>query len=146
MLDTIYSQIGAAVIVLVCGFALWKGGRAEQWAGGILIVAWLGTILIQDQTDSVGFHPLDLVVDASVLAALGTIAWRSDRNWPIWASACQAINLATHLAFALDLRIPETAYYSALALASYGVLVALAVGTFLAWRESEALKPPAARL
>lgn len=141
MLNTIYTWVGAGAVLLICGAALWKGDRLEQWGGGLCFMAWLATILIQDDV-SADFEQLALLgVDFAVLVALGFLAWRAERSWPVWAAACQAITVAVHLAKMVDFRIPEVAYLSALVLASYGVLVALAAGTISAWREREALRP-----
>ena len=141
MLNTLPAQIGAAAILIICAAALWKGDRLEQWGAGICILAWLATILIQDDA-AAGIEEFALLgVDFAVLAALGVLAWRGVRSWPVWAAACQAITVAIHLAKMVDFRIPTAAYISALVLASYGVLIALAIGTAVAWREREALKP-----
>lgn len=141
MLNTIYTWVGSGVILLICGSALWKGDRLEQWGGGLCFMAWLATILIQDDVSADIEQFALLGVDFAMLAALGFLAWKAERSWPVWAAACQAITVAVHLAKMVDFRIPEVAYLSALVLASYGVLVALAVGTVVAWREREALKP-----
>lgn len=144
MLDTWPGLIGALAVFLACGLALLKGDRMEQWGGGICFLAWLASVLVQDTTAYAEQQRIFFVgVDVAVLAGLGWVAWRSERSWPTWACACQAITVAVHLAKALDFRIPTAAYYSALVLSSYGVLVALAVGSFIAWREREALKPKA---
>jgi hypothetical protein len=141
LLDTIYTWVGSAVMILVCGVALWKGDRLEQWGGGLCFLAWLATILIQDDVGG-GLQEYALMgVDFAMLMALGALAWRGERTWPVWAAACQAITVAVHLAKFVDFRIPTVAYISALVLASYGVLVALAIGTVVAWREREALRP-----
>lgn len=141
MLDTWYTQFGAAVIVLICGCALWKGGWLEQWGGGLSFIAWLASLLIQDNAALDLQEYAMLGVDFAMLAALGVLAWRGERTWPVWAAACQAITVAVHLSKMVDFRIPTVAYISALVLASYGVLIALAIGTFVAWREREALRP-----
>ncbi|MBX7249634.1 MAG: hypothetical protein K1X35_11410 [Caulobacteraceae bacterium] len=141
MLDTWYTWIGAGAVLLICGGALWKGDRLEQWGGGLCVLAWLATILIQDDVTA-GLEEFALMgVDAAMLVALGALAWRGERSWPVWAAACQAITVAVHLAKFVDFRIPVLAYLTALVLASYGVLISLAIGTFVAWREREALRP-----
>jgi len=141
LLDTIYTQVAAVITLLVCGFAFWKGGRPEQWGGGVVILAQLSTVLLQDflGTDQMALAAFG--ADAAVLIALGVIAWKSEQSWPAWASACQAITVAVHLAKLLDFRIAPFAYMSALAIAFYGMVLALAIGTFVAWREREALSP-----
>ena len=141
MLDTIYTWVGSAVIVLICGAALWKGDRLEQWGGGLCFLAWLASLLIQDDASLDLQEYAMLGVDFAMLVALGVLAWSGERTWPVWAAACQAITVAVHLAKMVDFRIPTVAYISALVLASYGVLIALAIGTFVAWREREALSP-----
>jgi hypothetical protein len=141
LLDTWYTWIGAAAVLVICGAALWKGDRLEQWGGGLCFLAWLATILIQDDVAARIEQFALMGVDLVMLAALGALAWKGERSWPIWAAACQAITVAVHLAKFVDFRIPEIAYISALVLASYGVLVALAIGTFVAWLEREALRP-----
>lgn len=124
----------------VCGFAFWKGDWAEKRGAGVIVIAWVATVVVQDQTDydSIAIMGVDVVV----LFALGLLAWNSNRNWPIWAAACQSIAVATHFAYLMDFQISVRAYASAQAIASYAILVALAVGTFIAWREREALRPP----
>ena len=141
MLNTLPGQIGALAILVICGAAMWKGDRLEQWGAGICFMAWLATILIQDDASSTLERFFLMGVDVAVLAALGFLAWKAERSWPVWAAACQAITVAVHLATLVDFRIPKFAYISALVLASYGVLIALAIGTWMAWREREALKP-----
>jgi len=141
LLNTIYTWVGAGAVLFICGAALWKGDRLEQWGGGLCFLAWLATILIQDDVSAATEQLLLLSVDTAVLAGLGFLAWKAERSWPVWAAACQAITVAVHLAKFVDFRIPQFAYISALVLASYGVLVALAIGTWVAWREREALKP-----
>ena len=141
MLDTIYTWVGSAVIVLICGAALWKGDRLEQWGGGLCFIAWLASLLIQDDAGAALEQFAMMGVDFAMLVALGVLAWRGERTWPVWAAACQAITVAVHLAKMVDFRIPTVAYISALVLASYGVLIALAIGTVVAWREREALRP-----
>lgn len=140
MLDTWYTQFGAVAILLISGAALWQGDWLEQWGGGLSFIAWLASLLIQDVAAPDLQEYAMLGVDFAMLAALGVLAWRGQRTWPVWAAACQAITVAIHLAKIVDFRIPTVAYISALVLASYGVLIALAIGTFVAWREREALR------
>lgn len=138
MLDTIYSQVAGVIILLVSGFAFWKGDVPEKRGAAILLVAFIATIVMQDQGeyDSIAIMALDVVV----LCALGLVAWNSERNWPIWASACQSIVVASHFAYLLDFQISVRAYLNAQGLGSYAVVFCLAAGTFIAWREREALK------
>ena len=141
MLDTIYSQIGTALTLIVCAFAFWKGGRIEQWGAGAVLLAQALTILLQDNIADEPLLLASAIMDGALLTALAVLAWRSDHGWPSWAAACQAIAVAVHVTKLVDFRIVSFAYSSALNLSFYGVLVALGVGTFFAWREREALRP-----
>ena len=141
MLNTAYTWFGAGAVLVICGGALWKGDRLEQWGGGLCFMAWLASVLIQDDVSANVEEIAMLGVDFAMLTALGIMAWKGERSWPVWAAACQAITVAVHLAKMVDFRIPEVAYISAVVLSSWAVLISLAIGTVMAWREREALRP-----
>ena len=44
----------------------------------------------------------------------------------------------SHFMVMLDLRTPMSAFYTVVNLASYGIIIAIAVGTFFAWQERRA--------
>jgi hypothetical protein len=50
----------------------------------------------------------------------------------------QALIVMSHLLTIVDIRPPLAAFYAVINLASYGVLVAIAVGAFWAWQERRA--------
>ena len=144
MLDTLYSQIGAVVWLGVCAFALMKGDQPERIAGGALVIAWLATLAIHRDTVPIGYASTALLVmaiDVCLLAVLIGLSWFSDRTWPIWASAFQAVTVLVHVVTLIDLRIRAIAYLSAQTVGTYGVLICLAVGTFWAWQIREAIRP-----
>jgi hypothetical protein len=33
----------------VCGWAIWRGGKAERLAGAALVLAWIGTSFVLDR-------------------------------------------------------------------------------------------------
>lgn len=139
MLKSLIGALDTFVWAAACGFALWKGGRSEQSAAVLLIVAWMASLAAQHYSGLSNPQWLIVAVDVATLAALGAIAWRSERSWPIWAAALQSIGTATHVAYGLALRIDPVAYYAAVNLTAYGVAVALALGAFISWREQKAL-------
>ena len=144
MLDTLYSQIGAVVWLGVCAFALMRGDQPERIAGGALVIAWLATLAIHRDTVPIGYASTALLVmaiDVCVLAVLIGLSWYSDRTWPIWASAFQAVTVLVHVVTLIDLRIRAIAYLSAQTVGTYGVLICLAIGTFWAWQIREAIRP-----
>lgn len=139
MLDTLYSQIGLLPMVLVGVFAFLKGDEPERLAMGAYLVGWLASLLLQDDS---GLHsswqPGMFALDVLMLLVLGGLAWKYKRTWPIWAASLQLIIVMSHLVVLFDVRTGIMAFYTIVNLASYGVLVAIGLGTFWAWQERRA--------
>lgn len=113
-------------MVLVCGGAFVWGGRTERRVAVVLFLAALATPWLQRPAPAVqyGFMAIDLAV-AAVL-----VAWLLDsrRRWLVWLTGFQLLSLATHLGVALDRRISNLAYFSALVVYTYAGYAALGVG------------------
>lgn len=133
--------IGAGVMALVCTFALLKGERIERIGATAYLMAWLLTTLIsQAYGDEAHGNWIMLLVDVSLLAAFVTLIWKAPRNWPVWASAFQALIVASQILILARFDTPIVSYYRIVNVASYGILIALAIGTFIAWQESLAVR------
>jgi hypothetical protein len=142
MPDTLPAQIGSILTALVCLFALWKGDLPER-AGAILFVAaWLGSLALSNDTAGPGVRYGAFAMDVLASFGFAAIAWRSRRTWAIWAAGFAAMTMMSHVAYALDRRIGMYAYVTVEVVASYLVLIALAIGTWAAWRERERPEPP----
>lgn len=138
MFDTIYSQVGAVFTVLVAIFAFVKGDEPERVGAGAFLLAALAGLLIQDEGAANGPHWGLMGLDIVLLAIFGGLVWKSRRAWPVWACAFQALIVSSHVLVFLEIRPPVAAFYAVTNLAGYGILVALAVGTFWAWQERRA--------
>lgn len=138
MFDTLPAQIGAVVIVLVLGFAFLKGEEAERIAAGAYGLGWFASLLVQMDSNLYGAQWSMMAIDVVMLAVLGGLVWKSRRTWPTWACASQLLVVTAHVLMTLDARPPISSYYTVINLAGYGVLIALAVGTFWAWQERKA--------
>ncbi|MEQ7155710.1 hypothetical protein [Brevundimonas aurifodinae] len=139
MLDTLWSQIGLLPALLVGVFAFWKGGEAERLGMGAWVLGWMaGMLLQQDGNLYQGFQFGLFVLDIAMLAVFAALTWRYRRSWPIWAGACQLVVLTSHIAFPLAKAASMTAFYTVLNVAGYGILAAIAVGTFWAWQDRRA--------
>lgn len=136
--DTLYSQIGAAVAVLVIGFAFLKGDEPERVGGGAYALGLLASLILQDDARLSGTQWALLGIDTVMLAAFAGLVWKSRRSWPVWASALQALIVMSHLLTIVDIRPPLSAFYTVINMASYGTLLTLAIGTFWAWQERRA--------
>ena len=139
MFDTLYSQIGAAVGVIVVTFAFLKGDEPERVGGGIYALGSLAALLVQNDSQLYGPQWGLLTGAAVVLSAFVGVAWKSRRSWPIWAGALQAVVVMSHILPTMDLRPPIAAFYAVVNLASYGILLVLALGVLQAWRDRRAL-------
>lgn len=139
MFDTLYSQIGAAVGVIVVAFAFLKGDEPERVGAGIYALGSLAALLVQNDSQLYGPQWGLMAVETVVLAAYAGVAWKSRRSWPIWASALQAVVVMSHVLPTMDIRPPLAAFYAVVNLASYGILLVLALGVLQAWRDRRAL-------
>lgn len=138
MFDTLYSQIGAIFAVIVVAFAFLKGDEPEKIGGATYVLAWFASMLVQDDTRLYGVQWGMFAIDTVVLVVYGALAWKSRRAWPVWACALQLLAIMSHVMSFVDLRPPAASFYTVINLSQYGVLLAMAVGTFWAWQERRA--------
>ncbi len=139
MFDTLYSQIGAAAGVIVVTFAFLKGDEPERVGGGAYAIGALASLLLQDDSQLYGPQWGLMIVETVMLVAWAALAWKSRRSWPIWACAFQSVAVMSHVLTTTDMRPPIAAFYAVVNLASYGVLLVLALGVLQAWRDRRAL-------
>jgi hypothetical protein len=138
LLDTPYSQIGTAITVLVVVFAFLKGDEPERVGGGAYALGLLASLLLQEDSQLYGAQWGLMAVDTGMLGVYAALAWKSRRSWPAWASGLQALIVMSHVLSLTDLRPPLAAFYAVINLASYGILLAIAAGTFWSWRDRRA--------
>lgn len=138
MFDTLYAQIGTAISLVVVAFAFLKGDEPERVGAGAFALALLASLLLQDDSQLSGPQWGLMGVDTVMLGVYAALAWKSRRSWPVWAGALQALIVMSHLLTVVDLRPPLAAFYAVMNLANYGILLAIAAGTFHSWRERRA--------
>ena len=128
---------------LCCGYALLRGGAPERIGAAIIILGSALTVAL----GSAWAHRFEHVetgivaVDVAVLLGFVLLAVFSDRFWPLWVSALQAIVVLTHLARALEPNLMPWAYGVALAIGVYPMLLLVALGT---WRHRKRMATGAA--
>lgn len=138
MLQTIYAQLVLAAAVLVVAFAFWKGDEPERMGAAAYALVFLGSLMVPDSSDlSVPQWGL-MAMDVVLLAVFLGLAFHSRRAWLVWASAFQALIVTVHVLVAANLRPPSDAFAAAYNMSNYGLLTAMAVGTFWAWQERRA--------
>ena len=138
MFETIYSQVGIAVTVLVVAFAFLKGEEPERIAAAAFALVVVASMVAPDAggTDGPRWGPVGR--DLLLLAVFVGLAWHFRRSWLFWASAFQSLIVTGHVLVLADLRPPRDAFVAVNNMGNYGLLVSLAVGTFWAWQDRRA--------
>ena len=138
MFDNIYAQVGIAVTVLIVVFAFVKGDEPERIAAAAFALIVVAAMVTPQGPGAEGPRWGPIGRDIVLLAVFAGLAWRSRRNWLVWASAFQSLILTGHVLVLANLRPPGDAFAAVNNMANYGLLIALAVGTFWAWQERRA--------
>ena len=121
------------VLLLVCGYALWRGHRDERVVAAICLVASILSLLsLTGWSDRYsGIEMRLLTVDLLTLVLFVIVALQSNRFWPLWIAGLQLTTSMGHLMKAMESDLMPVAYGAALRMWSYPILLILAVGT---WR------------
>lgn len=138
MLDTLVSQILAICSMAILIFALLKGDEPERFGAGAFAIGWLATVTLQQDGQLYGLPWGMFALDVVFLLVFVALAIRYRKAWTIVACGFQGLIVISHILILIDVRPALSAYYTVINLASYGILVALAAGTFWAWQERRA--------
>jgi hypothetical protein len=131
-----------ALLLMTCGYALWRGRRDERVVGGTCLAATVAThfAISPLSTRYIAIEPGLVVIDALVLASFIAIALQSNRFWPLWVAGLQLTGSMAHLMKAVDFSLLPRAYGAAAALWSYPILLILVVGTWRGQRRMRAAR------
>ena len=135
MFDTIYSQLFAVASLAVLAFAFLKGEEPERIGVVAHTVAWFATGLVQEEVGTLSVQYSMFAIDVVLVLVFAGLAWKSARTWPVWAAGFQMFAVLGHIVVMIGLKPPAYSFYTVLAMAAYGVLGAIAVGTFWAWQD-----------
>jgi hypothetical protein len=116
----------------VCLYAFRKGGWAERLAAAGIIAATYLTVLVLSPV-AVRFHHIEMpvaIVDSGLFVLLLFIALRTEKFWPLWLAAMQALTILSHLAPYVPHVVPW-AYHRAVVVWIYPMLVILGYATRL---------------
>ena len=122
------------LLLMSCGYALWRGRKYERIAALVFVGATVLSILGHSPLRGryVGIEATDLIVDSVVLFAVVGIALVSDRFWPLWVAGLQLVDSMSHLMKAIDVDLLPKVYGAAERFWSYPILLILLIG---AWRQ-----------
>lgn len=123
-----------AILLLSCGYALWRGRKYERIAAAVFLSATLLSLFshLTVRLGYSGFNAGEVAVDSAVLVAVVAIALVSDRFWPLWVAGLQLVDSMAHLMRVIDLKLPAWGYAIAERFWSYPILIILFLG---AWRQ-----------
>lgn len=122
-----------ALFTAVCAFAMWKGDEEERLTGLALAFAAIAAPFLKDHR-WLGLQWGVLAVDAAFFLLILVIAFRTTKFWPLAAAGFQLLGLVTHAVITMEAGVRAWAYVTAGVIWSYLILIALAVGTWNAWR------------
>src|SRR5438094_37961 len=102
------------LLVVACGYALWRGRKYERIAALVFVSATVISILGHSPHDRyVAVEATDLIVDTFVLVAVVAIALASDRFWPLWIAGLQLVDSTSHLLKAIHADLLPQVYGAA---------------------------------
>jgi hypothetical protein len=125
---TLYQQSVLIFLILSCVLALWWGERTERIAAVAMFAAWIVTPFAANPDRWSQPQYGVLAVDLVLLAVLVAISLRTDRWWPLWATAFHAVGVCIHIAVMVDPKVWPRAYFFAGGIFGRLTLIALVVG------------------
>ena len=122
-----------AILLLIWGYALWRGQKDERIAASACLIATILTVLVIPPV-AVRYSVPDvtqLAIDIAMLVAFSAVALTSKRFWPLWVAGLQLTMTLSHLMRAINPNLIPQAYAAAAVLWSYPILLIILIGT---WR------------
>ena len=135
MTEFVRNSFFLLLLLVSCGYALWRGRKYERIAAMVFVMATVASVLGHSaRLRYVEIEVTDLMVDTAVLFALVAIALASDRFWPLWVAGLQLVLSMAHLMKAIQADLIPEVYGAAERFWSYPILVILLIG---AWRQNQ---------
>jgi hypothetical protein len=99
MFQSFYSQAALAALVVVCGFATWKGTDAVRSGAVLIVVTWFVTLVASAVTRSYVPATAFLASDGIMAVGLLFLAIRYSNWWMGAAMLLQSLSLALHAGY-----------------------------------------------
>lgn len=120
-------SLGLATTVATCAAKF--GDASARRIGIAFLASWVASLLV-DHLRTAHINVVMLAIDATTLVVFIRTSVGSRRMWTVVASAFLAIIVGSHLATLIDFRIQMNTFKFGMAALSYGILLAIVVGTF----------------
>lgn len=131
--------INFSLAFLVCGFAMWRGGRPERFAGALFLAISIITFLLPDRRWMDVQYTI-MWLDIGYWLVLVGLALVADRWWTLWMAGLQGVGVLLHLAFWAQMKITSLAYSTGLNMVGYTLMIPLLVGTITYMRRQGRLE------
>lgn len=132
ILNTVWGNVYYIFLFVCCGYAIFRGACSEYFGAAIMIIGSLSSLAVGKLwgTPWIGTEVKIFAIDIVALVALITLAIKSDRFWPIWASAFHLLAVTIHTAVMMAPQITPWAFATGAVFWAYPMLLALAIGSF----------------
>jgi hypothetical protein len=97
--DIVRYLFGFTLWFFIIGLAYWRGGWPERAVAVINLIGILVTPVVQERPFVAHFQLNILLIDFCVMVAFMVVALRSDRWWPLFATAAALMTVLTDLAY-----------------------------------------------
>ena len=134
MFQSLTSQLGVLAMALVCGFAILRGRWPERVGAAALALNWVACEAFEDWSRAAKIQPVIFGIDVAYDLLLLGLALTTQRIWIVCTFTFQSLIVLTHVLSLYDPILDRLEFFQAYYILSYGVLVALAIGTTIEGR------------
>lgn len=120
----------ALLLTVAAVGAVVRGGAVERRGAALFALAWAVSLGAQALSGETSPGPWLPAIDAVVLIALGRLAWRSIRPWPVYACGFQLLTVAGDVAKWVETGLDVRLHLTFLAATSFGAVGVLAIGAW----------------
>ena len=142
---TVYSQLGALLLLACCALAWWRGGAAERWGAGVILATnILADVFLVASYPSYPYFA-EFMPDLALALGLLVIAIRFSSLWLGSAIMLQGAGLALYGLRTLSGNARDAHYIHWMNMLSSLMLMSIVAGTIASWRRrsrSKARKSP----
>jgi hypothetical protein len=135
MSSSVIFYLQSAIGLAICLFALWKGGGPERYGAGLIVGVVILQRIVAALAPPSAFPIIQLVGDALTAVGLLVIALAYASLWIGGAMLLYAAQFTLHSFYFVTERPNDRFHAVANNLDFIGIILCLAIGTLVAWRQ-----------